>query len=464
MKKANFSVVGAGADVLGDTSFEDRGPVRSTRPFSSAPGKIPRRRLEAFLLSLSGAFARGATPDLEQPIERWLEKFARLIDVDRVTVWERLDGTEVVHCRSAYSRQGTSEPLLSLPSGTFPWLMGEYERGRPIVWQRIPEDIPDTAEAERQWALRVGAKSALGIPMRFGSSLWVLAFTTCTRHAAWSAGRLRCLRLAGEIVLAALVRQRAESAWRFNEAERREAQAEIERLQLELTHVERVNLMGHLTASLAHQLLQPITAILSNAEAGYRVLDSKSADRQALRAILQDIEFCSQNAAAVIRGVTDLLHKEPRPFKRLNLNAVVQDVIDVMRSDFILRHVRLVCRLDAVRTDVIGDAVQLQQAVLNLVLNALEAMSECHPEERTLVVTTTDGEGEVELRVCDRGAGVDPRHLEDMFRPFFTTKKNGMGMGLHICSEIIRAHGGSLCAKNNVESPGLTVRCSLPLE
>jgi signal transduction histidine kinase len=209
--------------------------------------------------------------------------------------------------------------------------------------------------------------------------------------------------------------------------------------------------------------MQPITAILSNAEAGFRVLDAKVRDEEALRAILQDVEVCSRSAADVIRGVTDLLHKQPRPYERVSLNRIVQDVIDVMRSDLILRQVCLVAQLSPQNPEIVGDVVRLQQVVLNLFLNALDAMKERDSQQRTLVVTTTNRDAEVELRVCDCGTGIDPRYLQEMFKPFFSTKSTGMGMGLHICSEIVLAHGGRMSAQNNREGPGLTVLCVLPL-
>jgi C4-dicarboxylate-specific signal transduction histidine kinase len=262
------------------------------------------------------------------------------------------------------------------------------------------------------------------------------------------------------------IAQRADGAFVCLErevTEVRKAQAEIGRLSSELIHFERVHLMGHLTASLAHQLMQPITAILSNAEAGFRVLDAKVRDEEALRAILQDVEVCSRSAADVIRGVTDLLHKQPRPYERVSLNRIVQDVIDVMRSDLILRQVCLVAQLSPQNPEIVGDVVRLQQVVLNLFLNALDAMKERDSQQRTLVVTTTNRDAEVELRVCDCGTGIDPRYLQEMFKPFFSTKSTGMGMGLHICSEIVLAHGGRMSAQNNREGPGLTVLCVLPL-
>ena len=567
MKKVIVSSGGAAADEFPCAPSEQTVAAQPARAF---PVKSRRRkRLSRFLLSLSAAIARVDTADIDRQLDFWLGKLARFIEVDRIALWEFVEVEQKVRCWFSWAGPAASEAGPGVSSDTFSWLIQKFSRGRTVVWQRIPDDIPRVAEAERTWAASVGAKSFMGIPRRSESRIWVLNFTTCARYASWRPGRVRRLQLVGEVVLGAILRQRAEQSQRrrdendralrrampdtvfvctregvyleyfcgnaadllatphaylgrrveevlgfeiatklraaFEKASRddacvcleyavnqhgeprhyevrvarradgaflclerdvtefRQAQAEIGRLCSELIHFERVHLMGHLTASLAHQLMQPITAILSNAEAGFRVLDAKVRDDEALRAILQDVQVCSHNAADVIRGVTDLLHKQPRPSERVSLNRIVQDVIDVMRSDLILRQVGLVTQLSQQDTEVLGDAVRLQQVVLNLFLNALDAMKERDSQQRTLVVTTTTRETEVELRVCDRGTGIDPRYLQEMFKPFFTTKTTGMGMGLHICSEIVRTHGGRMSAQNNRESPGLTVLCVLPL-
>jgi C4-dicarboxylate-specific signal transduction histidine kinase len=178
---------------------------------------------------------------------------------------------------------------------------------------------------------------------------------------------------------------------------------------------------------------------------------------------LRDVESCSESATEIIRGVRDLLQKKPRPFKPLDLNHVVRGVIEVLRSDLILRQVSLVTHLDAARSEIVGDSAQLRQVVLNLFVNALEAMTERDSTERRLVVLTLDRPREIELQVSDRGTGIDPANIEEMFKPFFTTKEQGTGMGLHICSEIVRSHGGRLRASNNIDGPGLTVSCLLPV-
>lgn len=397
-------------------------------------------------------------------------KLARLVGVDRICLWEWPGDGSSLQPTFSYSNYEVQPPRTAVTTHSFPWLTEQYRAGRVVVWRRIPDDIPPEATAERVEAIRVGARSVLGIPMRVDKGLCVITFASCRDYLSWPRSTIRRLRLVGQIFCGAILRQRVERSLCENEerhrtvldAEHRHAHAEIERIRAEVTHLGRVNLMGHLAASLAHQLLQPVTAILGNAEAGQCLLRETPTDIALLASILQDIADCGKGAADVIDRVTSLLRKESRPAQSLDFNTLVKDVVEIMRSDLILRRVRLRARLSAKLARLLGDPVQLQQVVLNLVMNAAEAMSECRTAERVLTISTLDSAADIELVVCDRGAGAAPENLERMFDPFFTTKPGGLGMGLHICAEIVRLHGGRLWAENN-SGPGLTMHCLLPL-
>jgi PAS domain S-box-containing protein len=244
--------------------------------------------------------------------------------------------------------------------------------------------------------------------------------------------------------------------------ERKQSQIENERMRLELAHVGRLALLGQLTASLAHEVLQPITSILGNAEAGLRLCDSSGRVPQEMNAILRDVIDSSKRAGEIIAAVRGLLRKERRPRHPVNLNRIVRQVAEVMHSELILRRVRLVMHLDSRVPEVTADPVELQQVVLNLLLNGAEAMNRNEASHGTIVISTSAGRGQIELSVCDSGPGVAEAHLGRMFEPFFTTKPDGIGMGLPICSEIIRSHGGRLWAERNA-GVGMTLRCLLPL-
>jgi len=245
-------------------------------------------------------------------------------------------------------------------------------------------------------------------------------------------------------------------------SERTQAQQELERLRLELTHSGRVTLMGKLTASLAHELMQPIAAAVGNAEAGQQLLATEGADPNEARAILADIVENCLRAANIVSGVRSLLRKEPKPRRSVDLNRLVTEVAEMMHSELIVRQVRLVMRLDTTLPEISGHPVELQQVIMNLILNGAEALSPTPPLERELLIATARHSHGIELTVRDRGIGADPRHLRSMFEPFFTTKPEGIGMGLAICADIVHAHRGRLSAENNADG-GVTMRCLLPL-
>ena len=247
-----------------------------------------------------------------------------------------------------------------------------------------------------------------------------------------------------------------------NVSERRSAQLEIERLRLELGHLGRITLTGQLTSALAHELIQPISSIATNAEAGLQALvPSVAPPAESLRAILTDIAASSKLAAESIHRVRRFVTKEYRPHVRVNVNRLVAEVAEVMRTDLMLRQVHLELQLAEALPRVRGDSVELQQVLLNLLVNGAEALGSRPVHERKLIIGTTASANAVEIIVRDFGLGVAPSDLPRLFEPFFTTKPAGLGMGLAICAEIVRSHGGILAAENAPDG-GLLVRCRLP--
>jgi two-component system sensor kinase FixL len=230
-----------------------------------------------------------------------------------------------------------------------------------------------------------------------------------------------------------------------------------------LAHAGRVSTMGELTASLAHELKQPLTAILSNAQAGERFLSMEHPDLNELREILADIVKDDRRAGEVIRRLRTLLgNSGPTTEHVLNLNQVVAEVLPLIRSDIIIRELRIITEFDSSIPDVTGDRVQLQQVVLNLLLNGAEAMASCHDDTCRLVVRTgRHGAQGVAVSVQDCGTGVSEENREQLFTPFYTTKTDGMGMGLSIARSIVEQHNGRIWAVNNPDR-GATFSFSLP--
>jgi C4-dicarboxylate-specific signal transduction histidine kinase len=242
-------------------------------------------------------------------------------------------------------------------------------------------------------------------------------------------------------------------------------EVDTQRLRQELAHVTRVAGMGELAASLAHELNQPLTAILSNAQAAQNYLACDSANLKEVREILADIVTEDKRASQIIRGLRSLLKRDPEgpSASEVNeMNEVVLEVLKLMRSDFLNHgvtvHTELASGLPVVR----GDRVQLQQVLINLLMNACDAMAQVPPADRQVRLSTgIDVGGGVYLSVADRGPGIPPDKLESIFEPFYTNKPSGMGLGLAVCRTIVAAHSGRLWATNSGEG-GATFHLTLP--
>ena len=243
--------------------------------------------------------------------------------------------------------------------------------------------------------------------------------------------------------------------------DRKRTESELQRQRGELAHLTRISTMGELAASLAHELNQPLTAILSNAQAAQRFLAAQPADVKELREILKDIVQDDSRASEVIQRMRALVKKEEVVFAPLDLAGVIRDVAALINSDAILHGVRILLELNPGLPPARGDKVQLQQVVLNLLLNAFDAMKDCPANEREVKVRAETTEaGLLRLAVRDCGAGLNGDHLDKIFQPFYTTKRDGLGMGLSISRSIVEAHGGRLWAENNPDR-GATFYCTL---
>jgi two-component system sensor kinase FixL len=244
---------------------------------------------------------------------------------------------------------------------------------------------------------------------------------------------------------------------------RKQTELEIAQQRNELAHLSRVTMLGELSGSLAHELNQPLTAILSNAQAALRFLAHDNADLNEVRDILADIVDEDKRAGEVIRRLRLLLKKGEAEHQPFDLNEVVREVLKLVRSDLVNQGVAVHTELAPALPAVNADRVQLQQVLLNLVMNACDAMAGGPAGDHKLIIRTglAGGEG-IRVSVADRGVGLASDKLEKVFEPFFTTKVHGMGLGLSVCRTIITAHGGKLWAANNPER-GATFYFTLPV-
>lgn len=242
---------------------------------------------------------------------------------------------------------------------------------------------------------------------------------------------------------------------------RKESELAAQRHRDELAHAGRVSVMGQLASALAHELNQPLGAILRNAEAAELFLQANPPDLQEVSAILADIRKDDQRAGEVIDRMRALLKRRESQWSDIDINVLTGEVAGLVRPDAERRKINLALDLAPTVPPMRGDAVQLQQVLLNLLLNAMDAVNDRAPEERHISVRTRTADGHVEIVVSDAGHGIAPENLKRLFEPFFTTKPNGMGMGLAISQSIIGVHGGHIAANNNPDG-GATFRITLP--
>ncbi len=245
--------------------------------------------------------------------------------------------------------------------------------------------------------------------------------------------------------------------------DRKRAELEAGAHRRQLAHLSRVAMLGELTGALAHELSQPLTAALSNAQAARHLVDRDPPDVAETRGALDDIIRNNKRAAMVIDRLRALLRKEPTAFQPVNMNEVVREVIDLAHGEVASRRITVTCSLRPEIPLVVGDRIQLQQVVLNLVLNACDAMSDAQAAHRHLTLATETEDGFVQLAVSDSGVGIPKDQLEQVFEPFVTFREQGLGLGLAITRSIVRVHRGTIRAENNVDG-GATFRCFLPID
>jgi signal transduction histidine kinase/integral membrane sensor domain MASE1 len=248
---------------------------------------------------------------------------------------------------------------------------------------------------------------------------------------------------------------------RANVSARRRAQLEIEEQRRELSHLARVGVLGQLSGALAHELSQPLSSILSNAEAARHLLRNERVDYTELGEILQDIVTEDRRASQVISGLRAMLKRGETRVQPVDTVELVRETLELAHAELITRGVGATSYVEPSLPPVLADRVQVQQVLLNLILNACEAMGDTLSDDRRLHFSATTTEtGDVRFSIRDGGNGFPPELIDRLFEPFVTTKSEGLGLGLSIARAIVAAHGGRIWAENNL-GRGATVHCVL---
>jgi C4-dicarboxylate-specific signal transduction histidine kinase len=247
----------------------------------------------------------------------------------------------------------------------------------------------------------------------------------------------------------------------YQRLRRRAAEVDARQRMAELAHMNRQATVGHLSASIAHELNQPLGAILNNVEAAVMLVDAGVSNGRELKAILGDIKRDDQRASEVIKRLRHLLTRGTVDPREVDVNEVVREVFDILSALAAARDVKLGGKLAQQRLRVRGDRVQLEQVILNLLVNGIEAIAGAPNGAREIDCRSWASDGQALISIRDSGPGIPSDHLEQLFEPFFTTKGDGMGMGLCIARTIIEAHGGKISAETRPS--GAVFHISLPM-
>ncbi len=461
--------LGAGDSLLGVLSFDAVGPERIwpdellprlqllSEVFAHALERRrtelalnERLRFEALLSELSTVFSGLPALDIDYEITRGLRRIVDFLEVDRGSLVTFSDDKRSAQTTHSWAADGVAPAPAAIALDQVPWTAARLQRGVAVRFSRLDELTGEDTALDRKTYLALGIKSRLEIPLMIGDTVvGALALSTLAAERRWRDDLVQRLRLFGEMFANSLSRKRSE--------------LEAQGLRNDLAHAGRVATIGELTASLAHELNQPLTAILSNAQAGQRVLDTDPVDLEEVGAILKDIVDDDKRAGEVIRRLRSLLTKGDPHMSALDLNDALEDVARLVSGDAVVRGVSIRLELAAGLPPVLGDRVQLQQVALNLVLNGMDAMRESGTHDRALVIRTamTDAKN-IRVEVQDSGPGIKEGDMDKIFQPFYTTRRDGMGIGLTITRSIVNVHGGRLEAHNNPQG-GATFSFTLPI-
>jgi signal transduction histidine kinase len=408
-----------------------------------------RLRFETLLSEQTATFSSLSAADVDREIERALGRIVDFFGADWGRLVEFSHDSRTARITHSWVAKGAVPASSTVSLAEIPWVVARLQSGEVVRFSRV-EELPEAAAAvDRQTYQRLGIKSHVEIPLKIGGVLvGALAFSTLGPERVWPDELVQRLQLLGEVFA--------------NILSRRWSQMEAQQLREDLTHVGRVSTIGELTASLAHELNQPLAAILSNAEAAQDALELNPPSIEEVREILADIVEDDKRASSVIHRLHDLLKKRSPQFTEVDVNEMVSEVTRLVHGDAALRNVSVCLELGPAIPRVRGDRVQLQQVVLNLVLNSLHAIQQSATGNRTIILRTApESPRAVRVAVQDSGVGIDEADLDRIFEAFYTTKSAGLGMGLAIARSIIEAHGGRLGAYNNPDG-GATIFFALP--
>ncbi len=400
---------------------------------------------ERLVSRVFAALLRAAPSELDRVIEAGLRDAARCLGAERGTLWRYQGHKAALRKTHRWTAESTPVPLDR--TVVIPWIGARLAAGSVVRITRLA-DLPPEAAEDLKVLQDAGLRSGMIAPVAVaGNIVGALSFGSVTDERDWPEALVARVQLLGEVFASVLAR--------------REAQQREELAKAEAAHAARVTTMGAFAASLAHELTQPVAAIRSNAESVARLLAQPRPGIAEARSAVEDILTDDQRAGDLIQKLRRFLRRGEIEREALALPEVLEEVVRVASAEAIGRGVAFTAQRPWETAQVLGDRVQLQQVLLNLVLNAFDAVAAQKPDARRVEMRTSPGVGGVSIEVRDSGTGMDGEVLKRIFEPFFTTKPRGMGLGLSISRTIAEAHGGTLSARST-PGAGSTFRLELP--
>ena len=420
-----------------------------------------RLEFETLVSELSSSLTMLRAGDRPSVVLRWLRRLADCLEIDGASLLPAPNGNG----KTAAPFPFPDTPAIGGPA--FPHLAGSLARNERVRFESL-EKLPSALASDRQALHANGIEAALAIPLQLnGPVVGTLALVSGAPRG-WPEPLVARLEFVGALLARVMVRQEShddetDDVARDGNGKTAPAEAESGRppIQPDLARFARVRTLGGFALSLAHELNQPLSAILSNAQAARRFLAFPDPPIDEVRAIIDDIDADDRRAGELIHGMRALLNHHDVAMAHLDLNEVIRDVARLVHGDCLLRRVALVMDLEAPLPPVQCDRVQIQQVLLNLIVNGFEAMQDTVAVDKRLIIRSRSTDGDCVISVRDAGSGVPATSFDRLFDQFFSTKPEGLGMGLSIARSIIGSHGGRIWATNNTDL-GATFHLALP--